>query len=139
MWKGTERIYQQANMRWRPPSHLMLDLGIMPPGGELSEDLHFPSAHFLTPETERSTHYFYAVARNFSLNDQMLDEAVQATYVRAFAGEDRPIIEAIQRAAVDSYDGFRPVDFTSGDAATRRVRRTLDRMTDPQLQVGSPG
>ncbi|QJW85343.1 hypothetical protein HK414_24080 [Ramlibacter terrae] len=39
--------------------------GIMPPGGVLEEGLHFPSAHLLTPETERSTHYFFANARNF--------------------------------------------------------------------------
>ncbi len=108
----------------------MLDLGIMPPGGELSEGLHFPSAHILTPETERSTHYFYAVARNFSQDNAALDDTVRATFVKAFAGEDRPIIEAIQRAVVDPDDGFRSVDFTSGDAAARRVRRALVRITE---------
>ena len=130
VWTRTERIDQQANMTWRAPSHLTLDLGIMPPGGELDEGLHFPSAHILTPETERSTHYFYAVARNFSQDDAALDETVRATFVRAFAGEDRPVIEAIQRAALDPQDGFRVVDFTPGDAAARRVRRTLERMTE---------
>lgn len=129
VWTRTERIDQQANMTWRAPSHLTLDLGIMPPGGELSEGLHFPSAHILTPETERSTHYFYAVARNFSQDDAPLDETIRATFIKAFAGEDRPIIEAIQRAAVDPDDGFRFVDFTSGDAAARRVRRALERLT----------
>jgi len=130
VWTRTERIDHQANMTWRPPSHLMLDLGIMPPGGELSEGLHFPSAHILTPETERSTHYFYAVARNFSQDDAVLDETVRSTFVKAFAGEDRPVIEAIQRAAVDPEDGFRFVDFTPGDAAARRVRRVLERLTE---------
>ncbi len=139
VWTRTERIDQQANMTWRPPSHLMLDLGIMPPGGELNEGLHFPSAHILTPETERSTHYFYAVARNFSQTDQELDETVRATFVKAFAGEDRPIIEAIQRAALDPDDGFRPADFTSGDAAARRVRRTLERLSGPQTPISPPG
>ncbi|MBP7565562.1 MAG: aromatic ring-hydroxylating dioxygenase subunit alpha [Burkholderiaceae bacterium] len=137
VWTRTERIDQQANMTWRPPSHLMLDLGIMPPGGELSEGLHFPSAHILTPETERSTHYFYAVARNFSQDDAALDDTVRATFVKAFAGEDRPIIEAIQRAVVDPDDGFRFVDFTSGDAAARRVRRALERMTEEARPISA--
>lgn len=128
VWTKTARIDQQANMTWRAPSHLLLDLGIMPPGGELAEGLHFPSAHILTPETARTTHYFYANARNFLVDDAGFDDKVRATFVQAFGNEDRPIIEAIQRAAVDPDDGFRFVDFTTGDAAASRVRRMLDRL-----------
>ena len=128
VWQKTARIDQQANMSWRAPSHLLLDLGIMPPGGELSEGLHFPSAHILTPETERTTHYFYANTRNFLVDDAGFDDKVRATFVQAFGNEDRPIIEAIQRAAIDAGDGFRFVDFTTGDAAATRVRRMLDRL-----------
>jgi phenylpropionate dioxygenase-like ring-hydroxylating dioxygenase large terminal subunit len=129
VWHKTERIDQQANMTWRAPSHLLLDLGIMPPGGELSQGLHFPSAHILTPETERTTHYFYANTRNFLVDDASFDDKVRATFQQAFGNEDRPIIEAIQRAAVDPGDCFRFMDFTPGDAAATRVRRMLDRMT----------
>lgn len=128
VWHKTDRIDQQANMTWRAPSHLLLDLGIMPPGGELRDGLHFPSAHILTPETERTTHYFYANTRNFLVDEPSFDDKVRATFELAFGQEDRPIIEAIQRAAVDPADGFRFVDFTAGDAAATRVRRLLDRM-----------
>ena len=129
VWHKTERIDQHANMTWRAPSHLLLDLGIMPPGGVLDEGLHFPSAHLLTPETERSTHYFFANARNFRTDDEGYDDAVLAVFRRAFGEEDRPIVEAIQRAAVDAGDGFRFADFTIGDGAAARARRMLDRLT----------
>lgn len=128
VWHRTAHIDQQANMTWHAPSHLLLDLGIMPPGGELSAGLHFPSAHILTPETERTTHYFYANTRNFLVDDAGFDDKVRATFAQAFGNEDRPIIEAIQRAAVDPGDGFRFVNFTTGDAAAMRVRRMLDRL-----------
>ena len=129
VWHKTERIDQQAHMTWRAPSHLLLDLGIMPPGGSLEDGLHFPSAHLLTPETERSTHYFFANARNFLVDDDAFNDVVLAVFRQAFGEEDRPIIEAIQRAAVDPDDGFRFVDFTTGDGAATRARRMLDRLT----------
>lgn len=131
VWSRSERIDQQANMTWRAPSHLLLDLGIMPTGGVLADGLHFPSAHLLTPETERTTHYFYANTRNFLTEDTGFDDKVRATFVQAFGNEDRPIIEAIQRAAVDVSDGFRFADFTTGDAAASRVRRMLDKLAAP--------
>jgi len=128
-WHKSERIDQQSNMTWRAPSHLLLDLGIMPAGGALSEGLHFPSAHLLTPETDRTTHYFYAISRSFLLEDDAFDDKVRGSILQAFGNEDRPIVEAIQRNAVDTADGFKFSDFTTGDAAASRVRRMLEKLS----------
>src|SRR5690606_17858258 len=103
-------------------------LGIMPPGGEIRDGFHFPSAHLLVPETERSTHYFYAVARSFALDDDALDERIRTTFQRAFGEEDRPVIEALQASLDEAPPGFRMADFTSGDGAATRVRRILERL-----------
>lgn len=130
VWTKSDRIDQQSNMTWRAPSHLLLDLAVMPPGGQLSEGLRFPSAHLLTPETARTTHYFYAIARDFLLDDEALDARILASIEQAFGQEDRPIIEAIQRAAVDPADGFTFTSFTMGDAASTRVRRMLDELAE---------
>jgi len=128
LWTATERIDQQSDMTWHAASSLFLDLGIMPPGGQLQQGFHFPSAHLLAPETDRSTHYFYAVARSFSLDDDTLDERIRATFQRAFGEEDRPVIEALQVSLDEAPKSFRMVDFTSGDGAATRVRRILDRL-----------
>jgi len=135
VWTKTERIDQQSNMTWRAPSHLLLDLGIMPTGGVLADGLHFPSAHILTPETERTTHYFYAIGRNFLLDDVAYDDKVRAALIQAFGSEDRPVIEAIQRAAVEPADGFKFVDFTVGDGAATRARRMLDKLTSERTSA----
>lgn len=128
VWHATERIDQMSDMTWHAASNLFLNLGIMPPGGELDEGFHFPSAHLLVPESDRSTHYFYAIARNFSLEDDSLDQAIRATFQRAFGEEDRPVIEALQTAMDNSADDFQPVDFTPGDGAATRVRRILQKL-----------
>ncbi len=132
VWRQSERIDQQSNMTWHAPSHLLLDLGIMPTDGVLADGLRFPSAHLLSPETDRTTHYFYAIARNFRLDDAALDDTIRESIVQAFGHEDRPVIEAIQRSTLDGGDGFMPVDFTPGDAASRRVRRMLDQLAAEQ-------
>lgn len=128
LWKKTPRIDQYADMSWRAPSNLLLDLGIVPPGGERADGFHFPSAHLLTPETERSTHYFYAVARDFATDDAVLSERIRATFVQAFDGEDCPVIEAVQRRIDEAQGGFKFANFTAGDAASAKVRRMLDEL-----------
>ncbi len=128
VWKKTERIDQQANMTWRAASNLLLDLGIMPPGGELADGLHFPSAHLLTPEDSQRTHYFYAVSRNFMLDDTALNAKVRETFQKAFGEEDKPVIEAVQRSVNETEGAFRFVDFTTGDGAASRARRVLATM-----------
>ena len=130
-WKRTERIDQYSDMSWFAPSNLKLDLGITPPGGEKEEGLHFPSAHLLTPEKEHSTHYFYAVARNFSQSDGVLSERLRHTFLQAFEGEDRPVIEAVQRRLDDMADGFSFASFTPGDSASARARKMIDKLLAP--------
>ena len=125
LWTATAHIDQMSDMTWHAGSNLFLNLGIMPPGGELVQGLHFPSAHLLVPESDRGTHYFYAVARNFALADDALDDAIRATFQRAFGDEDRPVIEALQVSLDEAPAGFRMVDFTPGDGAASRVRRIL--------------
>lgn len=128
LWKASAHIDQVSDMTWHAGSNLLLNLGIMPPGGALEQGFHFPSAHLLVPESSRSTHYFYAVARNFALNDNALDNTIQATFQRAFGEEDRPVIEALQASLDSAPATFRMVDFTPGDGAASRVRRILEQL-----------
>jgi hypothetical protein len=55
------------DMRWDPPALLRLDSGVTPTGKPREEGgAGSMSAHILTPETETSTHYFYANSREYS-------------------------------------------------------------------------
>lgn len=86
----------RANMTWRPASILDLDIRYSPPGGPETDGLHIPSVHFLAPETEHTTHYYYALARNVEISNTEIDEITAVMVKTAFADEDEPMIRACQ-------------------------------------------
>ena len=84
-----------------------------------------PSAHLLTPETARSTHYFWAAARDSLRDDAALSEKIRAGIDAAFRLEDDPMISACQeRMGTTDLLSLRPV-FLKTDAAAGLARRTL--------------
>jgi phenylpropionate dioxygenase-like ring-hydroxylating dioxygenase large terminal subunit len=78
-----------------------------------------------TPETEKTTHYFFGFTRNFGLHDARAEEMFSAGMVKVF-NEDIPILEAQQRA-LDARPGTPRVDIKV-DAAPLAARRMLEAM-----------
>ncbi len=66
------------------------------PEGRVAGALEFRSCQAVTPETTASTHYFYAVPRNFAIDNTEVTETVFLDIVTAFE-EDRVMIEAQAR------------------------------------------
>lgn len=124
-WNRSERMDQHASMIWTGGGSCYLDLCITPPGLPASEGWNLPFLHLLTPETEKSTHYFWAMARDFDVDNPALTAAIVATSAKAFADEDKPILEAAQRMLEIQPVHLR--NFTVGDAASRHIRRMLAR------------
>lgn len=71
------------------------------PEGRYQDALEFRSCQAVTPETTTSSHYFYAVPRNFAIDDQEITDRIFSDIVAAF-DEDRVIIEAQARRIADS-------------------------------------
>ena len=132
-WTRTERVDKYLDMKWQPASNLFLDLGVMAPGEPRENGIHTPAAHILTPETERSTHYFWAMARDFDLDNTDLTSRLTEIIGKAFTTEDKPIIEAAQRN-IDRADA-KLRSFTTGDAGSAQVRRELDRLASREREV----
>jgi len=130
IWNRTERIDQYQDMTWRAAGNLFLDLGIMAPGEPRSSGYHTPSAHILTPEGDRATHYFWAFARDFAMGDEKVSAGIAATVQTAFLTEDKPMIEAAQRNIDHAGASLR--NFTVGDAGSASVRRGA-------RSIGGPG
>lgn len=85
-----------ADMTWYPAATLELDIWQRPlPHGE-AEALNLPSVHYITPETETSTHYFAAIGRNLKIDAADEDERMREFIMRAFINEDEPMIRACQ-------------------------------------------
>ena len=124
-WTKTPHVDQYLDMTWRPASNMFLDISVTAPGGERSEGIRTPGMHLLTPETERSTHYFWAFGRDFEKDNKELDAIITATVGAAFTAEDTPMIESAQRM-LDMTD-MKLMNFTKGDAGSAHVRRALHR------------
>lgn len=123
--RGDHRNY----MRWNAPGVLLLDVGMTSVGGSPSEGISIPTAHLLTPETLCSTHYFWGMARSFRLEDESFSQQLLEIGMKVFDTEDRPIIEAQQRAMGSSDDlfGMKPA-LLQTDRAAVRARKLLQRM-----------
>lgn len=117
-----------ADMRWEAPSNLHLDVGVTECGHPREEGLLLPSAHFLTPETSETTHYFWMNARNHRIDDEALDKLVWQATDDAFRNQDEPIISLCQnRMAGKDFEELNPI-LLSTDRAAARARRMLARL-----------
>ena len=136
-WTRTERIDKYLDMKWQPASNLLLDLGVMAPGEARETGIRTPGAHVLTPETERTTHYFWAAARDFDRDNEQTTGRIVDLVGRAFSTEDKPIIEAAQRNIEKTGATLR--NFTTGDAGSAMVRRELERLAAKEQALPSVG
>src|SRR5262245_20239423 len=76
-----------------------------------------------TPETDRTTHYFFGFVRNFGLNDPEKERLFAEGMVQVF-NEDIPVLEAQQR---NMHSGASRIDIAV-DAAPLAARRMLEAM-----------
>jgi vanillate O-demethylase monooxygenase subunit len=102
MWpQAPERVDKHAHIRWIAPSTLRLRTGICKIGTEPETGTGYHGVHLLTPETERTTHYFFTAVRyNVLTTDDKLNLQIQEKIAElrrfAFEEQDAPVIEAQQ-------------------------------------------
>ena len=122
----------RANIRWDPPSTLMLDTGATFVGRPRDEGPSAPIAHWLTPETETTTHYFWAAARDRHVGNAEFGAQVAAGVDAAFRNEDEPMIEACQRnMGTTDLMSLKPL-LLQTDGPAVRARRIIDIQLDTQ-------
>lgn len=139
VWDGPgERVDMRSHMHWSAPSNLLLDVGVTGVGADPAAGPALPSAHFLTPETETSTHYFWMVGRNRQPGNAGLGALIHEGVKRAFELEDEPMIArvAANMAGRDFWD-MRPA-ILEGDRAAIRARRLLARLIREESAAGNP-
>ena len=126
---ASDRGDGRANITWLPPTMLFIDLGVTEVGAPIEEGVCTPAAHLITPETEFTSHYFWAQARNRRLQDQELSHRVWTAADTIFRTEDEPIIEAQQEAMGHTTDvlALKPILFEP-DIPSVRARRVLNRL-----------
>lgn len=119
-------------MRYVPPCSMMTYYGMTDCGRPREEGWSTLNPNIITPETDTTTHYFWATSRNFDLQNEGLSAAFREGARYAFEHEDRPMLES-QQALIGSTDlmSLRPVLLVN-DAGSVRVRRLLNQLMEQE-------
>jgi vanillate O-demethylase monooxygenase subunit len=123
--------------RWQiieftPPAFVRLDVGGAPTGtgaqeGDRSKGFSMRNLNAITPETDTTTHYFWAQAHDFRLDDPTVTELLYRQVHTAFL-EDLAVIGS-QQGNLSAFGSDLPpaVDFNQ-DAGGLQARRIVDRI-----------
>lgn len=116
------------------PAILLMDSGNAPAGtgapeGRRIDAVEFRGCQAITPETENSTHYFFAHPHNFSIDKPEVTKSIHQNIITAFE-EDRAIITAQQKnLALDPE--FKMTPFAM-DAALSQFRWVVARRLEQE-------
>jgi vanillate O-demethylase monooxygenase subunit len=126
------RVDKFTRMRWMPPSNLRLITGICHPEAAPESGTGYHAIHMLTPETDRTTHYFFTAVRfNVLTADDAANARIQdriSTARRfAFEQEDAPVIEAQQQIIDDADTSPDPI-ILAIDVGPVRYKQVLQKL-----------
>ena len=121
------------------PSTICIDVGVAKAGsgareGDRSQGVNGYVMNTITPETERSCHYFWAFMRNYRLDSQLITTQLRQGVEGVF-GEDEVMLTA-QQAAIDANPDHEFYSL-SIDAGGMWVRRILDQMLEAEGRAGT--
>jgi vanillate O-demethylase monooxygenase subunit len=109
-----------------PPCFVVIEVWAAPSGTQ-DKRLIWWVLNALTPETTRSTHYFWGLPRGFRQQDRELTELLRVAIDRTF-GEDKAMLEEQQRR-IDRVPLERRTVFIKADQAPTRARQLVAQMT----------
>ena len=98
----------------------------------LTHARQYRNCQFFTPETRRSTHFFWDYLHNYKLDDPTVALSLHDSMVQGFL-EDKFIIEG-QQQVLDADPDFKMHGIAS-DAPLAHFRRVLQKMIDAERQV----
>lgn len=123
------------NIRWHPPGACQLEAGIKPVEGAAGPSFRRLGTHLVTPETATTSHYFYALTRDFALDDAGADAQTKEWQRIGFHEQDKPMLVAVQKMmGTYALESLSPVLLTS-DAAAMRVRRVFKQMLADEAKL----
>ena len=124
------RVDRWQIIHFEAPSTICIDVGVAKAGtgapeGDRSQGVNGYVMNTITPETDRTSHYFWAFMRNYRLDSQTITTELREG-VHGVFGEDEEMLIA-QQAAIDANPDFEFYSLNI-DAGGMWVRRILDKM-----------
>ena len=126
------RITRWQDIEYRPPCLYLLHsriapAGVLPnPDGTDPDAFHLEVVYAITPETEHSTHDFWAVARDFALGDQQVSDFL-AENNRTVVLQDVDALNVLEQVIQTEPEGYQElsINIDTGGLAARRILRRM--------------
>ncbi|PZU76372.1 MAG: (2Fe-2S)-binding protein [Rhizobium sp.] len=133
---GEKRISRRTTSEFVSPAlhSAWVDLTDLTPAPGKRAVFKVRVTHFVTPRDLNGTHYFFAIARDFALDDESATQAMGAGAMQAFR-EDAEALEAIT-AIQNSEPAFVEMSMKS-DQAGVQMRRILKNLASNQVGGGA--
>ena len=126
--QGFEGVMEQTKIiSFAPPAFVWIDISSVETNvaGRNARSAHLNILNAITPETEGTSHYFWATARDFEIADDRLTGFMFGETERAFL-QDKDILEA-QQLCIER-DPSAPTIDVNADAGGLHARRIIERM-----------
>jgi vanillate O-demethylase monooxygenase subunit len=127
------------DVRWDAPASMLLEAGSVATGQPRGEGVTNAIAHIFTPETGKTSHYWYSVCNPIEMGEDGRKRAEDFVtgLTQPFQDEDLPMLEAQQQMIGDEpFWSLKPV-LLAGDAGAVRARRVLDKMIADELNAAA--
>jgi phenylpropionate dioxygenase-like ring-hydroxylating dioxygenase large terminal subunit len=130
------RVDKFTKMRWMAPSTLRLLTGICKMGADPETGTGYHAIHLVTPENDRSTHYFFTAVRwGVQTTEDKLNRDLKSKIAEmrrfAFEEQDAPVIEAQQKNIEEAAEPLDPV-VLAVDVGCVRYKRVLNKMVEAE-------
>lgn len=117
-------------IHFQAPSTICIDVGVAKAGtgapeGDRSQGVNGFVMNTITPETPRTSHYFWSFQRNYCLDSQLITTQLR-NGVHGVFGEDEVMLKA-QQSAIDANPDYEFYNLNI-DAGGMWVRRLLEKM-----------
>ncbi|MBP0457389.1 aromatic ring-hydroxylating dioxygenase subunit alpha [Streptomyces montanisoli] len=129
----TGRITRWQDIEYHAPCLYLLHSRIAPVGtpppdadGGDPDAFHVEVVYAITPETENSTHDFWAVARDFALGDEKVSGFLHDNN-RTVVLQDVVALDVLEKAVAAERDGYQElsINIDTGGLAARRILKRL--------------
>ena len=133
------RITRWQDIEYHPPCLYLLHSRIAPagvlPNGDGSDPggFHVEVVYAITPETEHSTHDFWAVARDFALGDPEVSDFL-AQSNRTVVLQDVEALDILEKVVQAEPEGYQElsVNIDTGGLAARRILKKMAQAGEPE-------
>ena len=127
-----QHVDRWQHITWTPPAFVRLDVGCAiagtgAPEGDRSQGITMRNLNAITPETDKTTHYFWAQARDFRLDEAWMDDLLVDNVRTAFM-EDLWIIK-LQQQNIDTGTPAPRIDINHDGGGIQAIRM-LDALID---------